>query len=88
MLPARYGVFLARRAKPGASGSVQGGHRGAADDNFIFPVHKLFSGTECLKNKTISVDFLEFHRNEKLRMTHNLSVQDGGLPLPEGLQYP
>jgi hypothetical protein len=84
VLPARYGVFLARRAKPGAAGSVQGGHRGAADDNFIFPVHKLFSGPECLNNKNINVDFQEFHRNEKLRMTHSLPARDGGLPVPAG----
>jgi len=84
VLPARYGVFLARRAKPGASGSVQGGNRGAADDDFIFPVHKLFSGTECLNNRNININFLEFHRNDKLRMTHSLTPQDGGLPVPSG----
>ena len=84
VLPARYGVFLAGRARPGAAGSVQGGHRGAADDNFIFPMHKLFSGTECLNNRTINVSFLEFHRNEKLRMTHGLTPQDGGLSVPAG----
>ena len=84
VLPARYGVFLARRAKPGAGGSVQGGHDGEADDDFIFPVHKLFNGKECLKGQNLSVKFLEFHRNEKLRKTHRLPVLEGGLPVPPG----
>lgn len=84
VLPARYGVFLARRAKPGAAGSVQGGNRGRKDDHFLFPVHKLFAGKECLKGSTLRVDFREFHRNEKLRMIHRLPVSEGGLPLPAG----
>ena len=83
-LPARYGVFLARREKPGAAGSVQGGHNGAADDDFIFPVHKLFAGKDCLKGRDLVVDFLEFHRNEKLRKTHAVPASRGGLPLPAG----
>ncbi len=84
VLPARYGVFLARRAKPGVGGTVQGGHRGAADEDFIFPVHKLFAGKECLKGENLTVDFLEFHRNEKLRRTHRIPVSDAGLPVPVG----
>lgn len=84
VLPARYGVFLARRARPGMAGSVQGGYSPASQDRYIFPVHKLFPGTECLAGQTISVDFLEYHRNEKLRQTHRLSLPDGGLPVPAG----
>ena len=81
VLPARYGVFLARKRRPGAFGSVQGG---GANVNYIFPVHKLFDGKECLKDKTIAITFREFHRNEKLRKTHSLSVTNGGLPIPPG----
>ncbi|MCG8448156.1 MAG: hypothetical protein MI725_01075 [Pirellulales bacterium] len=84
VLPARYGVFLARRAKPGASGSVQGGHSGAADENFVFPVHKLFTGKECLEGRDLRIDYLEYHRNEKLHKTHAIPVSSGGLPLPTG----
>ncbi len=84
VLPARYGVFLARRAKPGTAGTVQGGHDGAADVDFVFPVHKLFAGKECLKGRTLTVAYLEFHRNEKLRKTHRLAEADGGLPVPAG----
>lgn len=84
VLPARYGVFLAKRAKPGTAGSVQGGHKGIRDDDFVFPAHKLFAGKECLKGQTLQVNVLEFHRNEKLRMTHRLPLSDGGLPIPPG----
>lgn len=81
VLPARYGIFLARRAKAGAAGSVQGGSSG---ENFVFPIHKLFAGHECLKDKNIEVSFLEFHCNEKLRKIHHLPEKDGGLPVPAG----
>lgn len=84
VLPARYGVFLARRAKPGTAGSVQGGHAGAADDDFVFPVHKLFVGRECLAGRNLDVEFLEYHRNEKLQKTHSVPLSRGGLPLPAG----
>ena len=84
VLPARYGVFLARRSKPGAAGSVQGGVIGAADDSFLFPVHKLFAGTECIAGRTLGVNYLEFHRNEKLRKIHRLPVAQGGIPVPAG----
>jgi hypothetical protein len=84
VLPARYGVFLARKAKPGAAGSVQGGHSGPAGDDYVFPLHKLFAGTECLKGRNLAVQFLEFHRNEKLRKIHRLPEPDGGLPVPAG----
>ena len=83
VLPARYGVFLARRAKPGAAGSVMGGF-GPNDKNFVFPVHKLFAGSECLKGQTLKLAFQEFHRNEKLRRTHRVPVASGGLPVPAG----
>jgi hypothetical protein len=84
VLPARYGVFLARRAKPGAAGSVQGGHSGENDEDFVFPVHKLFAGTECLKGLELTLCYREFHRNEKLRKTHRLAETEGGLLAPSG----
>jgi len=79
--PARSLLYhLARRSKPGAAGSVQGGHSGAIDDDFVFPVHKLFAGKECLKGQNLTVNFHEFHRNEKLKKTHRLPPEaEGGL---------
>ena len=84
VLPARYAAFLVHRATPGAAGSVQSGHNITEDAEYVFPVHKLFPGKECLAGQNIDVKFLEFHRNEKLRMIHQLSPADGGLALPEG----
>jgi hypothetical protein len=84
VLPARYGAFLARKAKPGAAGSVLGGHHEAVDNDFFFPLHKLFDGHECLQGKTLKVAFQEFHRNEKLHRTHRLPKAEGGLPVPPG----
>lgn len=84
VLPARYGVFLAKRARSGSAGSVQGGSPGSDPTPYVFPVHKLFAGSECLTGKNLRIDFLEFHRNEKLRKTHALTVSQGGLPVPPG----
>ena len=84
VLPARYGAFLAKRGRPGAAGSVQMVPGQPENHRFAFPVHKLFPGGECLEGKNITLEFLEFHRNEKLRMTHQLSEAEGGLPLPPG----
>lgn len=84
VLPARYGAFLARRAKPGAAGTVQGSHDGETDEEFFFPVHKLFAGSECLVGQDLNVDFQEFHRSEKLRMIHRYPEQEGGIPAPPG----
>lgn len=84
VLPARYAVFLARKAKPGAAGSVQGGHNGPADDDFLFPVHKLFDGRECLQGQNLTISYSEFHRNEKLRKIHSLPETQGGLRVPQG----
>lgn len=84
VLPARYGAFLAKRGRAGAAGSVQMASGQPENIKFVFPVHKLFDGDECLQGKHITLEFLEFHRNEKLRMAHKLSETDGGLPLPPG----
>ncbi len=81
VLPARYGVFLARFGVSGAFGTVQGGK---ADDEYIFPVHKLFNGKECLDGKNLKIRFGEYHRNDKIRKTHELSTTAGGLPVPDG----
>lgn len=82
-LPARYGVFLARVGKRAKVGTVQGAGDGS-DPDYLFPVHKLFPGRECIAGTELDVEFLEYHRNEKLRMLHRLPQSDGGLPLPDG----
>lgn len=88
VMPARYAAFIAERRKLTSKDAVM--HPLTADiagDNqrtFLVPVHKLFSGNECLLGEKIQqVSFLEYHRNEKLRKIHQLSPAKGGvLPLP------
>ena len=79
VLPARYGAFIAERRAPTSNDAV---FRASPSDNqqmFLFPVHKLFAGDECLLDElgnpmTIgSVDFSEYHINEKLRRLHTES---------------
>ncbi len=85
VLPARYGAFLARRGNRG-DGSVMGRLGGSGSDvaQYIFPVHKLFSGRECIKGRNLAVEFAEFHRNEKLRRIHALPTKRGGITAPVG----
>src|SRR5688572_5901477 len=69
--PARYAPFLAiqRRADPGIFGPLR-----ATDDDqsrlFWVPLHKLFSGPECLQGLDLTVTLSTEHRNEKLRRFH------------------
>ena len=69
--PARYAPFLAvqRHADPGTFGPLR-----ATDDDqsrlFWVPLHKLFSGPECLQGLDLTVTLSTEHRNEKLRQFH------------------
>ena len=69
--PARYGAFLGRVRRAVNVDPVMG-RRDKKDRNraFVFPVHKLFSGSECIVGRRLTVNFQEFHVNEKLRRVH------------------
>ncbi len=41
-----------------------------AESKFWVPLHKLFSGNECLKDINLSVDLRAFHKNEKIKRIH------------------
>jgi hypothetical protein len=47
---------------------------------FLVPVHKLFPGPESLTGRTLTLSFVEFHRNEKLRRIHT----NGNIPTLPG----
>ncbi len=69
--PVRYAPFIAARmpADPETFGPL----RATADDEqrwFWAPVHKLFSGSECLDGFDLSVSLSTGHVNEKLRRFH------------------
>jgi hypothetical protein len=71
VLPARYAAYLAEARNPGADDAILGEQPGDEDRSFLFPVHKLFDGDECLQRATIRLSFSERHRNEKLSKFHS-----------------
>jgi hypothetical protein len=70
LMPARYAAYLAEERTPGAEDAILGEQPGDEDRNFLFPIHKLFDGVECLKGVNLKVKFLERHCNEKLAKFH------------------
>jgi hypothetical protein len=84
VMPARYGAFLAKRRKLTAQDAVlqtlKGPIPGDNEHFFLVPVHKLFSGSECLVGEDLQLAFQEFHRSEKLRRIHELAPAKGGIP--------
>src|SRR5436309_11190085 len=65
VMPARYGAFLAVKDPRHASGVVLDKLSGDKGRDFLFPVHKLFPGKECMGGESTSLQlrFHEFHRN-------------------------
>lgn len=80
VLPARYDPYLAVQLRgrfdlfgPMNFDLGQAFAAGQASDetrNFWVPVHKLFSGPECLRDLDLSVELEAHHVNEKLRRVH------------------
>lgn len=71
VLPARYSAWIAvqRTGNAAAFGPL----RVQANDStrrFWVPVHKLFSGAECLRGLDLQVTLAAHHVNEKLRRVH------------------
>jgi hypothetical protein len=80
VLPARYGLFVAERRVRGHEGTVLRPTALDAELTFLFPVHKVFQGEECLfktgENGPVPVEigavvFKEEHINEKLARIHD-----------------
>jgi len=69
VLPARYGVFLARwhSGTPDQVSLMGNAVSGDAKRRFLYPVRKLFSGSECIPGQSLQVQFSEHHRSEKLQ---------------------
>jgi len=83
--PARYGAFIAKATTEDDRYLVPlVGRRDEQNDpirTFYYPVHKLFSGSDCIAGADIDLLFREFHRNEKLRKLHVV----GGIAAAAGL---
>jgi hypothetical protein len=57
-------------AKPRSMRGTDHPDRSDADRNFWVPLHKLFSGTECIRGRNLVVRLAAWHQNEKLRRIH------------------
>jgi hypothetical protein len=74
--PARFAAFIAELRAPGPNDAVLRSVSVDSTLQFLFPVHKLFPGEECLfaadgtPIKLPSLEFVETHVNEKLRRIH------------------
>lgn len=85
VLPARYGVFLAEYRTPGPEDQVLRAVSSDANQTFLFPIHKLFAGKECLfeADRTTPVvlpvlKFAEYHLDEKLKRLHTAGSDNPG----------
>ena len=81
-MPARYGAFLAEKRVADTDNISIVGDRDPDDigRTFLFPVRKLFAGTECLDGRNLSLGWYEYHRGEKLRRI----VKVGDVELADG----
>lgn len=81
VLPARYGLFIAERRVRGRDGAVLRPSKVDEELIFLFPVHKVFAGSECLYQRNMKneiepvvvgpIDYAEVHINEKLARVHD-----------------
>ncbi|MGZ8369736.1 MAG: hypothetical protein ACXWVH_01630, partial [Caulobacteraceae bacterium] len=77
-IPQRFAAYLAVRT--GGDASRFGPQDALANDDkrsFWVPLHKLYSGTECLKGVDLTVDLASHYRNEKLRKFHRYMRNQG-----------
>lgn len=86
-LPARYAAFIAEYRAPTSSDQVLRPVPSDPGQTFLFPVHKLFAGDECLlraDGSAITIDplkFEQYHSNDKLRRMHtNTGDNPGAVP--------
>lgn len=81
VLPARYGLFIAERRVRGPDGAVLRPSKLDGELVFLFPVHKVFPGNECLFRRNEdgelepirvgAVDYAQVHINEKIARIHD-----------------
>lgn len=84
VLPARYSAYIAVQRKGHSScfGPMRFGEEDAGHD-FWVPLHKLFSGSECIDGMTLDVQLHAQHKNEKLRRIHLSLAGNSGWTEPD-----
>jgi hypothetical protein len=78
IMPARYGAFVAEIRTKTVDGEVMLAQK-TDKEQYIFPLHKLFEGEECIAGLNIPpFSFEENHVSEKLRLLfQSLNVKNG-----------
>jgi hypothetical protein len=78
VLPAKYSAYVAVQMKgdfnkfgPMRSTDID------KENDFWVPIHKLFSGSECIRGRNINVSISAHHINEKLRRIHIELIRKG-----------
>lgn len=90
VMPAKFSVWLAVKKKGNASrvSPILHNRSGQAADepsrDFWIPVHKIFSGSECLSGTTLAVTLTRRLLNVKIQKVHETL---GTRPLPKGFPY-
>jgi hypothetical protein len=80
---ARFGVFLATKKKGSrANFTPMRSQSGDTTVDFWVPIHKLFSGTECIQGLTLQVKLSSFHYNDKIRRIQVLLQQQPPASFP------
>jgi len=72
VMPARFSAYVAVQKKGGAG---PGWRMGDETQDFWFPLHKLFSGSECIAGLDLDLKLEALHVNDKLRQFH---IRRGG----------
>jgi hypothetical protein len=93
-IPCRYAAYIAAQLIGDAqnfgpmhflsSGGVGAENTPITPDSqrlFWVPRHKLFSGSECIRDRSLDLRFLTHHHNEKICRIH-LYLQQNGFPTP------
>ena len=90
VLPAKFSPWLAVKKKGSTTrvspilDNQEGQIRDEPDRDFWVPVHKLFTGTECMAGLTLSLTFVPKLFNIKIQRVHKFL---GTKPLPNGFPY-
>jgi hypothetical protein len=86
--PARYGAFLAVSRRGNAQSFTPMRTRpGDRTADFWMPLHKLFSGNECIAGLNLNVAFSAFHYNDKIRRTRSVTLRMPNVPAVPPFQF-
>ncbi len=84
VMPSKFNAFICIKRRIQNSDAVLDTHTDQFNE-FCFPVHKLFSGQECISvdksMPNLNLVYSELHLQEKLKKCHELPAAQGGLEI-------